>query len=411
MVLHGCATRRAIDTVTATNDACVIADSAVSGRVRVGVRGPVRAEYALNPQTDAEQFVHRQVYETLVRIDCNGDLAPGLARQWSVAGDGRTWSFRLRDGLTFSDGTLLTAAAVVDGWSARRIDTTFAEVVAAGPNELRIVVNASESIPHVLAKPQFAVTRHVAGGVSIGTGAYRIGASSNQQIRLLPRDATLPSIDVQITSADARFALDAGVDAVVSGDAATVEYARVLPGYITTALPWNRTYVLVAANDSTSSIGAAARAALARDAVRGEVRPAEPPFRWQATECLRVAASRVSATRAIAYPAEDGIARGLAERIAALTWPASRTPAWLRALIRPTGRAPTVIPMAEEALMRALRTDASLAAVIPVSRTGACGPAPSGTALVDARNHLLYRGSIGRVIVDGDGTLRFGATR
>ena len=39
-------------------------------------------------------------------------LVPGLAQNWSVSGDGLTWTFNLRPGISFHDGTALNADAV-----------------------------------------------------------------------------------------------------------------------------------------------------------------------------------------------------------------------------------------------------------------------------------------------------------
>lgn len=53
------------------------------------------------------------MYESLVTIDDNGIPQPLLAENWTETGDGKTWTFELRDNLTFSDGTPLTASDVV----------------------------------------------------------------------------------------------------------------------------------------------------------------------------------------------------------------------------------------------------------------------------------------------------------
>ena len=49
--------------------------------------------------------------ETLVRLQPDGTLAPGLARTWDQSPDGRTVTFELRRDVAFHDGTLLTAEA------------------------------------------------------------------------------------------------------------------------------------------------------------------------------------------------------------------------------------------------------------------------------------------------------------
>jgi nickel transport system substrate-binding protein len=54
------------------------------------------------------------VYEPLVRAGAKGTLEPGLAESWTQSPDGRTWTFRLRDGLRAHGGTAFDAAAVCE---------------------------------------------------------------------------------------------------------------------------------------------------------------------------------------------------------------------------------------------------------------------------------------------------------
>ena len=58
-------------------------------------------------------LVTSQIYDTLVAYQPGGSfLVPGLAQNWSVSGDGLTWTFNLRPGISFHDGTALNADAV-----------------------------------------------------------------------------------------------------------------------------------------------------------------------------------------------------------------------------------------------------------------------------------------------------------
>ncbi len=56
------------------------------------------------------------VDESLTAIDPSGTIQPALAARWTTTADGRTIDFTLRSGLTFSDGSSLTAADVVRSW-------------------------------------------------------------------------------------------------------------------------------------------------------------------------------------------------------------------------------------------------------------------------------------------------------
>lgn len=54
-------------------------------------------------------------FETPVAQDPDEGWIPGLAESWSVSDDGLVWSFKIREGLTFHDGSPLDAEAVA--WS------------------------------------------------------------------------------------------------------------------------------------------------------------------------------------------------------------------------------------------------------------------------------------------------------
>ncbi len=57
--------------------------------------------------------IYSVVYESLVTVDDNGLPQPLLAETWTDSDNGSTWTFTLRDDVTFSDGTPLTAGDVV----------------------------------------------------------------------------------------------------------------------------------------------------------------------------------------------------------------------------------------------------------------------------------------------------------
>ena len=52
------------------------------------------------------------LYDNLVRFDESLNIIPALATSWRVSGDGRTWTFNLRQGVQFHDGTPFNAEAV-----------------------------------------------------------------------------------------------------------------------------------------------------------------------------------------------------------------------------------------------------------------------------------------------------------
>ncbi|MGP9615971.1 ABC transporter substrate-binding protein [Arthrobacter sp. AOP36-A1-22] len=65
--------------------------------------------------SDNESFrVTRQIFESLISVDPDtGAPTPGLATKWTTSKDGLTYTFTLRDGVSFHDGTEFNADAVV----------------------------------------------------------------------------------------------------------------------------------------------------------------------------------------------------------------------------------------------------------------------------------------------------------
>lgn len=58
-------------------------------------------------------YILQNVYETLTRYNHEtNELEPLLATEWSKEADGTIWEFKLREGVTFHDGTPMDAAAV-----------------------------------------------------------------------------------------------------------------------------------------------------------------------------------------------------------------------------------------------------------------------------------------------------------
>jgi peptide/nickel transport system substrate-binding protein len=71
----------------------------------------------LDPQKTALLVAHEvmwQIYDSLIYLDEAGTVHPGLATEWSFSADNLTVTYKLRENVTFHDGTPLTAQIVQD---------------------------------------------------------------------------------------------------------------------------------------------------------------------------------------------------------------------------------------------------------------------------------------------------------
>ena len=67
----------------------------------------------LDPVERDMMSIYDLIYESLVVIDDDYMPQPHLATSWEETGNGKTWTFHLREDVTFSDGTPMTAHDVV----------------------------------------------------------------------------------------------------------------------------------------------------------------------------------------------------------------------------------------------------------------------------------------------------------
>ncbi|TWH51660.1 ABC transporter substrate-binding protein [Sporomusa sp. KB1] len=58
-------------------------------------------------------FLYKMLYEGFVEDGGEGKILPQLATSWDISPDGKTYTFKLRQGVKFSDGTDFNAAAII----------------------------------------------------------------------------------------------------------------------------------------------------------------------------------------------------------------------------------------------------------------------------------------------------------
>lgn len=89
----------------------------------------------LNPQLngqDKTKLLLRNAYESLLARTADGGYVPWLATGYSISEDGKTYTFKLRDDVTFTDGQKFDAQAVVANFEKLK-DPAYSTSVSAGP--------------------------------------------------------------------------------------------------------------------------------------------------------------------------------------------------------------------------------------------------------------------------------------
>ncbi|RUM07939.1 ABC transporter substrate-binding protein [Rhizobium chutanense] len=119
--------------------------------LRIKPSGDVKA---LDPHLGSDSMARNygyMVYDTLFAMDASLAIKPQMVDTWSKSDDGKTYTFTLREGLKFSDGSPVTSADVIASlkrWSAN--DSLGQQLVAKGAkwtaeDDRRFTLTLSES--------------------------------------------------------------------------------------------------------------------------------------------------------------------------------------------------------------------------------------------------------------------------
>ncbi len=167
----------------------------------IALEGTIQNLHPMNWSDGNSGNVCYYMYETMVAHDEDYNFVPMLAESWDVSDDALTYTFHLRSGVTFSDGTPFDSSVVVtnyneavkkeNGWRRRR---TFVQTLDDGTENYRVAnVDAPDAstVVFTLAAPyspfmnsisQFYIINPNAAvdpnynylGQSAGTGAFTL---------------------------------------------------------------------------------------------------------------------------------------------------------------------------------------------------------------------------------------------
>ncbi|RNI19494.1 ABC transporter substrate-binding protein [Flexivirga caeni] len=122
LALSSCASSKRNDDKAAGTDAASAAKGNTNATLNFGAAG---APATFDPfyASDGETFrISRQIFQGLVGFKPGtADVAPALATKWEPSPDGKTWTFTLKTGVKFTDGTPFNADAVCKNF--KRMDS------------------------------------------------------------------------------------------------------------------------------------------------------------------------------------------------------------------------------------------------------------------------------------------------
>ena len=205
-LLSGCGQKEAASSVsTAASEPAAAANDSDQELVFVNYRD-IRD---LNPHLYAgEMYAQSILYDTLVSITEDG-YKGCLAESWTISEDGKIYTFKIRDGVTFSDGAVCDANAILANFNAiieNKERHTWLEMMnllvgVSAPDDHTFVIELSEAYypmltelgcirPFAMISPSCMIDGSTKDGVSgyIGTGPYVLTDFETDQYAVFERN-------------------------------------------------------------------------------------------------------------------------------------------------------------------------------------------------------------------------------
>ncbi|MGB8811572.1 MAG: ABC transporter substrate-binding protein, partial [Paracoccaceae bacterium] len=131
--------------------------------------------------------VNRQWGDTIVNVTADGQIEPRLAESFETNADGTVWTFKIREGVKFHDGTDLTVDDVVATFKRHSDENSksgalgimqgIADIKADGGNVVMTLSTGNADLPYLLSDYHLVIQPK--GGVdapnaAIGTGTWKL---------------------------------------------------------------------------------------------------------------------------------------------------------------------------------------------------------------------------------------------
>ena len=182
-----------------------------------------------------DEVVYANVFEGLTRFGPDGAVLPALAESWEISEGGSVYTFALHDGVTFHDGSALTAEDVVFSLDRARAEgstnaqpalfSNIADVQALDPLTVQVTLDGPDGAflfdmawgDAVIVAPETADTNATD---PVGTGPFRVADWVQGDRVELVRNEDYWGTPVALEAATFRFIADpnAAFAALMAGD-------------------------------------------------------------------------------------------------------------------------------------------------------------------------------------------------
>ncbi|WP_395700426.1 ABC transporter substrate-binding protein [Aquabacterium sp.] len=198
---------------------------------------PTSLDPTMAPAAAIGEVVHYNVLEGLTKINVDGKVTPLLATDWRSDPDGKLYTFKLRQGVKFQDGTPFDAAAVkftferakAEGSTNKAKKAVFDNISSIATPDAQTVIltlnNADATLPFRLGENTAVILSPKSAASTatqpVGTGPFKLESwQKGSAITLARWDGYRDAAAVKLKKVTFRFINDpaAQVAALLAGD-------------------------------------------------------------------------------------------------------------------------------------------------------------------------------------------------
>lgn len=197
---------------------------------------PPGLDPTIAPAAAIGEITHLNIFEGLTRIRENGEVAPLLAESWTASPDMLTFTFKLKSGVKFQDGTNFDSADVKYSFEKYGSEKSTNKRKAVFTNMARVETPDASTVIVVLKTPDptllFSLGENTAvitapessdnnATKPVGTGPYRLESwARGDSVTLVAADTYRNKGAIKIRTAKFRFISDPGamVASMLAGD-------------------------------------------------------------------------------------------------------------------------------------------------------------------------------------------------
>lgn len=126
---------------------------------------------------DQDPLAYQNVYQHITQFAADGTIKPGISDNWKKSSDGLSWSFHIKQGLSFSDGSSITTGSIIEALRKNISSMQSDSVDRISIDNIGSIEGTDENIVIRLKKPTAALPWLMAG--KMGKIYKTVGRSSD----------------------------------------------------------------------------------------------------------------------------------------------------------------------------------------------------------------------------------------